>query len=363
MSPIESRNGPTLALTPRQRVKEKTAAQVDYLSGEVEQPLLRQAIDFANAIPNLREGLKNDPPAESFMEQVLAGLLDPRPAFGEPPTEAMNRYLNWRVVKNNKDEDVYIYTIDPPVVKNDLDELTRLQGIHSALARDIERVKVSLNEYARRDERMVNQDLGELRRNLFASKVASQVGNTAGVAILGFAATLAGGLMIAKMISEKSISKGLANVIPVLLFGAGAYWFYKSGSRQASGVSIFSAKEEKDLAPLDKIFNRSSFTAIARRYRMEGPAWANAVDQTMQPDPTWEELSQKLKDKTAQPRDIDDFAKSVSREPSVRNAIIQMIQNGDYERFRSIVSGAKEPNAQSVVVDYVKTGAWKFAKQ
>jgi len=232
-----------------------------------------------------------------------------------------------------------------------------------ALARENERVKVSLNEYARRDERMVNQDLGELRRNLFASKVASQVGNTAGVAILGFAATLAGGLMIAKMISEKSISKGLANVIPVLLFGAGAYWFYKSGSRQASGVSIFSAKEEKDLAPLDKIFNRSSFTAIARRYRMEGPAWANAVDQTMQPDPTWEELNQKLKDKTAQPRDIDDFAKSVSREPSVRNAIIQMIQNGDYERFRSIVSGAKEPNAQSVVVDYVKTGAWKFAKQ
>lgn len=358
MPRFEARNGPPAAFeTPRKQVVEAAREKQDYLSGEIEQPLQKQAIDFANSLPDLQNGLQNESPdVQNEVDAIVAGLLDPRPGFGEPPTDALNRYLDWRTVENKNGETVYIYKIKADAVARDMAFLTKLQGVHPELSAQIENVKTSLNEYARRDERMVAHDLAQRRRESFTTQALGKMGKTSAFLACTFAATLLGGVMFAKMIREKSFKKGFS--LAPLLYGGIAFFLASSSLRAAT----LGTSGEKALAPLDKILNRSSFNALAKRYDMQGGSWSAVIEELASADAETTEFLAKLDSRTATQEDIDEYIAGRTGDPEVSDTLRTMVENGDYARLVAILRGAKDPQTLSVLSDYVKTGAWKYAK-
>jgi len=358
MPPFEDRNGPPAAFeTPRKQVVQAAREKQDYLSGEVEQPLQKQALDFANALPSLQAGLQNDPlDVQNEVDAIVNGLLDPRPGFGEPPTESMNRYLDWRTVQNDNGDTVYIYKIKADAVTRDLAFLTKLQGVHPELAGQLEDVKTSLNEYARRDERMVAHDIAQRRRESFTTEAVGQMGKTTLTIFLAFATALTGTMMFAKMIREKSFWKGFS--LTPFIYG-GILAFLASSKLRAATLGTAG---EKALAPLDRILNHSSFNPMAKRYRMEGGAWAAIVEDLAADEEETNEFLAKLDAGKATQEGIDAYIAGRTGDPEISAALAEMIQNGDFARFAVIVRGANSPESLSVLVDYVKMGAWKHAK-
>lgn len=355
MPPLEFSNGPAASAETPQSVLDRSRERQDGLLVDIEQPLQRRAMDFANAVPALRQGLRNDSAeVQDEMEAIFAGLLDPRPEYGEPPTEELNRYLTCRELKNAQGDTVYAYGIKPGVVERDLAFLTNLQGVHPELAGQLAQVKASLTEYARRDERMVSHELGKARRESYTSQALGQMGKTAGFIACAFAATVTGILMISNMVRNKG--KGLS-AAPFLYGGIAA--LIASGSLRKS---IFGTGAEKALAPLDKAINQSPFNRLAKTYDIQGTAWRSVTDELMQEDAVRAELLKQMEDGKAAPEDVRDHINGLTSDTKVRQRLFAMVENGDYVLLATILKNVDDPTSQDVMLDYVKNGAWKYAR-
>lgn len=290
---------------------------------------------------------------ESRMEAILDALVEPLPAYGDELARNDHRYLAYRAVKENaQDEDpLHIYEVRFGATREDQRYLEELKASQPEHAADIEEVRRMIESYMQKDRfRMQLLDYQEGRANNFTDQAIGKMGKMTGLILLAAGAVLTSIMMIAnkKFSMAPFLYAGVAGLI----------------ASPKLRKSIFGGKHETTLLEVNRALG-ATFQNLSKKYGIGGNNWASFVEDIQSKAQYVKDFEKKYKGTVPPESEIDAFVAEAlgnNATEQEKTSLKALLRNNDLPNLTAEVNRASGKDSKEVVLDYVRLGSHKFAK-